>query len=494
MEYLNCLCVTRNVRPMQIKQIPFFAFYLIVILSSHIGFAQQYHAIHGSPYAGVSGAFNNPASIGNSLHRWDFQLFSGQTSVYTNTLLAQSLKNVVTNRNGDYLTNGFQNRNFNTNSDLSLFSAMYRINKKHAVAIAFRGKMYNHVYTNNFNIQDTTTSLRSFFKINRITPFLDSKSIHAGWGEVNFTYAGALVETDNSRLSIGATLQLSKSLMGAYSKMNKARFRENINGTDTSYTSTSGVGEYGYSANYDVIQQFGTTSATVKSFFNEAQSEMGFTVGIEYLNYDNETYLDRRNYAGRIYNYKIGFSIVDIGAQRFNNSEYTGRFSENNNGISDAAIERAFNGVNNTRDLRDSLGVIYDSIQVLPAEFYIGNPTRAILNFDKQINSNFFVNTQMVIHFSNAKNAMKQKSNDYSFITITPRWETLNWGIYLPIQYTRDGQVWAGLALKAGPFIAGIHRLGILKQGGLLNGGMYILLNIHPFRKKEMKSRMDCFD
>ena len=54
--------------------------------------------------------------------------------------------------------------------------------------------------------------------------------------------------------------------------MNKARFRENINGSDTSYTSTSGVGEYGYSSNYDVLQQFGATSASIKSFLNEAKS------------------------------------------------------------------------------------------------------------------------------------------------------------------------------------------------------------------------------
>lgn len=494
MEYLNRLSVIRIVKYMLTKYLLLFSIYFILIHTTQIGFAQQYHAINGSAYSGVAGSFNNPASIGNSLHRWDFQLFSGQTSIYTNTVLAQALRNAVTNRAGDYLTDGFQTRNFNTNSDMSLLSAMYRINKQHAVSIAFRGKMYHHIYTNEFNFQDTSTSLNSFLKTNRTTPFLESKSIHVGWAELNLTYAGAILETDNSRLTAGATLQISKSLIGGFSKMTKARFRENINGTDTNYISTSGIGEYGYSANYDVIQQFGATSATIKSFVNQAKSAIGFSFGLEYVNYDEETYLDKRNYAGRIYNYKIGFSIVDIGAQKFNNSEYTGRFSENNSGISDAAIARAFNGVNNTRDLRDSLGVIYDSIQVLPAQFSIGNPTRAILNFDKQIQPQFFVNAQMVIHLSNAKNAIKQKSNDYSFITITPRWENLNWGIYMPIQYTRDGQVWTGLAFKAGPIIAGIHRLGILKQGSLLNGGGYILLNIHPFRKKEMKTRLDCFD
>jgi hypothetical protein len=62
------------------------------------------------------------------------------------------------------------------------------------------------------------------------------------------------------------------------------------------------------------------------------------------------------------------------------------------------------------------------------------------------------------------------------------------------VQYTRDVQAWVGFTIKAGPFIGGIHRIGIIKQGSLLNGGGYILLNIHPFIKKEMKSRIDCFE
>ncbi|WP_439506166.1 hypothetical protein [Sediminibacterium sp.] len=456
--------------------------------------AQQYHAIHGSSYAGVSGAFNNPASIGNSLHRWDIQLFSGQGTVYTNTILAQALKNAVTNRKGAYLTNGFQARELNSNLDMSLFSAMYRINKKHAIAFAFRGKMYNHVYTNELNFQDSSSTINSFFKTNRTTPFIESKTVNAGWGEFNLTYAGAIAETNNSRLTIGATVQISKSLFGGYANMSKIRFREEINGRDTNYISYSGLAEYGYSRNIDVIQNDGVSLNSVKSFIKQARTAVGLSIGLEYLQYDDENDLDKRNYSGRLYNYKIGFSIVDIGAQKFNNSQYTGKFIGNNRSISEGSIARSFRGVDNSQSLRDSLTVLLDSIQVLPAQFNIGNPTRAIFNFDKQINPNFFVNTQMVVHLTSAKNSANKQTNDYSFITITPRWENLKWGIYMPIQYTRDGQAWMGFAIKAGPFIAGIHRIGIIKQGSLLNGGGYILLNIHPFRKKEMKSRVDCFE
>jgi hypothetical protein len=469
-------------------------FILLIGLANFKGHAQQYHAANGSSYAGVAGAFNNPASIGNSLHRWDLLLFSGQTSIFTNTVFGQALKNAALARDGAYITNGAQSRNFNTNSDMSLLSAMFRINKKHAVAFSIRGKMYNHIYTNEFNFQDSISRINSFFKTNRTTPFLEGKSIHAGWGEWNLTYAGELVQTENSRLTLGATIHFSKSLSGAFTSISKARFRENINGQDTSYTAYSGVGEYGYSANYDVLQQFGATSATIKEFTRQARSTLGLSFGFEYLSYNDEKDLDKRNDGGRLYNYKIGFSVVDIGSQKFNNSEYTGRFSEDNRAINDNEISRVLRGINNTQALRDSMGVLFDSIQVLPPTFSISNPTRAILNIDKQINPQIFVNAQMVIHLSNSKNATKKTLNDYTFITITPRWEKLNWGIYMPIQYTRDGQVWTGLAIKAGPFIGGIHRLGILKQGSLLNGGGYIMLNIHPFRKKVMNRRIDCFD
>ena len=112
-----------------------------------------------------------------------------------------------------------------------------------------------------------------------------------------------------------------------------------------------------------------------------------------------------------------------------NNSPYTGRFIGNNRSISPSNIASAFRGVDNALELRDSLTVLFDSAQAIAAQFNIGNPTRAILNFDNQIKPIFFVNTQMVVHLSNTKNSANKQTNDYSFITITPKWENLNWGI-----------------------------------------------------------------
>lgn len=456
--------------------------------------AQQYQATHGSSYAGVSGIFNNPASIGNSLHRWDVQIFSGQTAFYTNTLYARALNVTNQSANKQYITNGFQDRRLDQNSDLSLLSALYRINKKHAVAIAFRGKFYQHIQTNAFQFEDTVSRLQSFFKINRNTPFLQGRSTHAGWGELNLSYAGAIAETENSRLTFGATVQISKSLGGGYAKMNGALFREDINGMDTSYTAYSGVGEYAYSANIDVLQQFGVTGNSMRDFFKQSRTSLGLSAGMEYIVYNEESYKDNRLSEGRPYSYKIGISLMDLGTQRYINSEYTGRFNRDNDDIPDNRLANILRNVENTQQLKDSMTALFDSIQTLPASFKIANPTRVVINADKWMGGSFYINAQMVLHLNSRKDASKLNTNEFGFISVTPRWETLNWGVFLPMQLTRDGQFWTGIAFKAGPLIAGIHNLGIVKQWALLNGGGYIMLNIHPFRKKVNKTRMDCFE
>src|SRR5579864_7471224 len=48
--------------------------------------AQDYHAIEGSPFAGAMGAANNPASILSTPYPWDITLFSMQVKNSTNAV------------------------------------------------------------------------------------------------------------------------------------------------------------------------------------------------------------------------------------------------------------------------------------------------------------------------------------------------------------------------------------------------------------------------
>jgi hypothetical protein len=82
-----------------------------------------------------------------------------------------------------------------------------------------------------------------------------------------------------------------------------------------------------------------------------------------------------------------------------------------------------------------------------------------------------------------------------NLITLTPRWETRKFGIYLPVQYTSNNRFWIGGAFKAGPLLLGIHNwANIFTSNSMQNGGGYIALIIRSPQNliKKLDKRLDC--
>jgi hypothetical protein len=96
------------------------------------------------------------------------------------------------------------------------------------------------------------------------------------------------------------------------------------------------------------------------------------------------------------------------------------------------------------------------------------------------------------MNFYSTSSFTKFRTRELNLITVTPRWETIGWGAYLPVQYNTQGQVWVGAAVKMGPLVIGMHNLKLLSKDPMLSGGAYLLLSIHPFNKKAVLSKMDC--
>ncbi|TAG10068.1 MAG: hypothetical protein EAZ41_08510 [Sphingobacteriia bacterium] len=456
------------------------------------GNCQQFHALHGSSFAGASSIFNNPASPNNSLHRWDLNIFSFQFANSTNTLYAKNMKFPAIGNATINLTQGAQERNINTNLNLNFLNAMYRINKKQAVAVGLRMRMNNHIQSNAFNLNDSIGRLNAFLSANRNIPQIEGKFTNAGWIEANLNYAQVLFETGNSRLSGGITFQMMKSLSGAFAHINRLTYLESIRPTDSIYSLTGGVGSFAYSANMDTWSSNFNTQGNISNFIKASKTAIGFSAGLEYILYQqNDSYNETEP---KIYNWKLGLSLMDIGSNQYNTSKFTGKFFYNNRIANDRDISNKLSNIKNAKELRDSLSSLLDTIITLPRTFSIGNPARIILNADRYLGNNFFINGQLTIPLSNSYSSTGHSTNELSLISLTPRWETRNWGIFLPIQYNLYGLFWAGFAIKAGPLLAGFHHLGLLKKDPLLNGGGYIMLSIHPFSKKQMKSRLDCFE
>lgn len=454
---------------------------LLLIFPSYLLRAQGYQALHGSAYTGATAAFNNPASPVHSAYKWDLTLFATQVKLSSNT---SYFDRSDPNNIGFVFRNGHFSRFVHNNADASLASFLYRFNTKQAVNISLRARNYSHAKSLPFNYVDSTISnLNSFLIANRNTQFLEGFLTEAGWLQADLTYAQVLTENSESKLSAGITLQIMKNLAGGFAKVSKFSYLENKIGNDTSYTFTNGRGSYGYSANFEEAGSF-------KDFMKQSSTSLGLSIGAEYLIYNSDKTGGLNNNIN--YDWKIGVSILDIGSHGYKASPNSRQLSNPNTAITDAQLDAKLSGVGNIDDLSDSLATMFTSGSEITEKFSISHPTRIVVNIDRNLGSNFFVNGELNLNLHSTSSYNKLRTRELNLLTITPRWETMGFGAYLPIQYNTQGQFWVGAALKLGPLVLGVHNLGWARKKTDISGGGYLLLSIHPFNTKKELSRFDC--
>ena len=471
------------------SRIYLFFFFISISTSTLIVNGQEYHAINGSPYAGAASSFNNPASGVNSIYKWDLNLFSFQTTVAANHLTLLNTK--LTNPSNAILSfdEGSNSHYAHQNLDLNLFSLQYKIDEKRSFSIGLRGRMYNHIKTSAIIGNDTITSNLSFLKANRTTPFIDGYFTHTGWIETNLNYSQVLIESNNQRLTGGITVNLLRGISGAYAKLNKISVSEFVNGVDTGYTLVRGGFNYAYSNNYDNTNT--NSSQLVKDFLKNSLSRIGISLGLEYSIYNND--INERISNNPInYSWKIGLSIMDIGHNTYKPSEYSGNFYSPQTKMTDAIIGNKFITIPSIDAFRDSIKSMFQNYDAITSNYTISTPTRIILNVDKNLGNHFALNTELNMNLFSTANYARLLTRELNLLTVTPRWETIFLGCYMPIQYNTQGNLWVGAAVKIGPLTIGLHDISWTKKINSINGGGYILFSLHPFNTKKVIRRFDC--
>lgn len=454
--------------------------------------AQSYHAINGSPYAGANAMYNNPAATVNSFHKWHVTIFSIQSTISNSTFEVQHASLLNTNSANAVFTNNAGNRILNTNFDVNLLNITYKIDKKNAVGFGIRGRTYNHFNAYPFSFNDTITTTQGFLATNTTTPFLQAYGIHSGWIEFNFNYSKQLIDNDYQKLSAGLTLGYQKSVSGVYGDIEKLSFNKYYNSNTSSYQYilTGGAATAMYSSNYDAFNNAtAITPALLKSFLSNTNSSFVLNAGVEYIIKDPS--LDITPLNATHYDWKFGFSILDVGKNSFNpvNGSFKARIPLTN--INDSTIINQLSNVASLSRARDSLSKSFQTIDSIKSIYSISNPTRIILNADKNLGNHFYINGELSINLfsSNPRGSLALKTNEINLVTITPRWEKRNIGFYLPIQFNNEHQIWVGGAFKLGPLIMGVHSLDFYKWFKMgtqtFNGGFYLMLNVFPFGTKE---------
>lgn len=447
--------------------------------------AQGYQGLHGSPYTGSTAMYNNPAASIGSAYKWDLTLFSAQVKASTQSFFLKNF--TLANNNTAYLTlkDDYSSKFVHATVDASLFNFSYKIDNNKAFSFGIRARTYNHSKTLPFNyIDSSVNNFHSFLVANRNTYQLEGFVTHTGWLESDLNYAQVLAETNTSKLTGGITLQIMKGLSGAFAKVNKFSYQEEKNATDTAYTFTNGTGAFAYSDNYD--------QSNFNDYYKKAKTSLGLSLGIEYLIYQPD--FNKESNHNLNYDWKIGLSIMDIGSNSFIPTTNASKFSTPDPSLTDITLENKLVGAANFIDFSDSLNSIFLNSSSISENYTVSTPTRMVVNIDKNLGNHFFINGELSMNFfsSSGYDYKKLKSRELNLLTITPRWETIGWGAYFPLQYNTQGQLWVGAAVKLGPLVMGVHSLGIFKKDPTINGGAYLMLSLHPFNKRKVLSTLDC--
>lgn len=472
------------------KNLRLFLFIFILYAGFNVVKAQGYQAINGSPYAGAAGIFNNPASSINGITKWDINLLGIHTKISSNAVRFESFALSNYDSSVAYATEGFKRRWTHFITDISLLNIRYVHKKKHAFSVGLRVRTYTHMKTEPLNLLDSITRFQGLLTANARTPFLQGYIIHNGWLEGNINYSTVLKETTTDRISIGATMNIMKSVSGAYLELNRLSFSQNIVGNRINYMLTGGSGEYAYSANYDVFNSNFTLEGTLRQFLlAQAKTNIGLSVGAEWL--IKEPAFEDDIPAALQYTWKFGLSIMDIGGNKYTAGTGSVRFRTPNLSITDSSFFRKINGIRDANSLRDTLTTIFQNTEGINP-YTIRPPARIILNIDKSLGKHFYVNADLNINLYSTFPNENLRTRELNMITVTPRWEKQYLGVYTPLQYNAQGQFWAGIAIKAGPLLAGIHDLRWLGKITGLNGGAYLMLRIQPFARRENGKGIDC--
>jgi hypothetical protein len=459
-------------------------------------YSQNYHAVNGSSFAGSLGVGNNPASIVNTPFAWDVNVFSTQLKYSTNAIKIYNYSLISSPANSEYviMPGEFARRaifNFNTN----ILNARIALNRRKAFAIGANLRGYGQANLNTLNYNDTLETVRDFTKIND-NKSLSGKFTSSAWLELFATYSQTIWDGPASRLNAGITVKVMRGISGAHVQAENLRTEKILLPEGQVYQLVNGSATYGYSSNYDQWKKEKSSSQNLRDFFNYSQSGAAIDIGVEYLikSQSVQSFYDEDDYHD--YEWKIGISLLDLGLNRYRHG-IESRMAVNpqlNN--YDSVLDRKFDGIENVRGFNDTLSTVVTNLNGLSPEFTILNPARLVINVDRNLQENFYINGEVSLNLASllaGKN--KLYVSEMNLIAITPRWEKQSLGFYMPILFNTKNQLWVGGAVKAGPLLFGVHNWGnVFSKKKMQNGGLYLALVIRPkgrIRSSENKG-IDC--
>lgn len=462
-----------NFKHMSKKILPLFILLTFFFSKSD---AQDFLGLSTGNYSGITGVMLQPASIIDSRFKFDINLFSTGVNYSNNYFLLDKDVLLKFNKNkfDDYASFRDQHLSeaslkpgekvfFNINNRTQLpLSFMATTGKKSAIALNmqfrtmiqgrgisqdFANLAYNNFYnppTNNTQVDVSGISINSL-----------------SWAEVGLTYGRVLYSSDKHFLKAAVT---GKYLAGLSSvNLSSGNLKMQVNG-DSTFNFNSPNVTYNHNQNADFNKLFD------KNFSPDA-SAFGLDAGLvyeyrgnidkfKYLKTDDEKSYDALRRDVNKYIFKLGVSLLDVGMFKFDKPANVHSFSAD---INNWDIRNAHYKTLKNFDTALANRVIANPND--PRSYNIYMPTALSAQLDVKFVKGLFLNVRSYWPV-NMGSEPGQRFDKFGYYTITPRFETRHFGIYIPYTVTQRNdftdykQHQLGATLRMGPLFIGSSNLG----------------------------------
>ncbi|MES2649075.1 MAG: DUF5723 family protein [Bacteroidota bacterium] len=467
--------------------------------------AQDFLGLSTGNYAGVSGVMLQPASIVDSRHKFDINLFSTGLTYDNNYLLVSRDVILKFNRKNfdqyqtfksKYLSEAALDENekvyFNVRNRIQLpLSFMTSIGKKSAIALNIQSR--SMLQGRDISTQFAKMAYNAFYY-----PPLNNNEIDASgfslntlnWAEIGLTYGRVLYESDKHFFKAAFT---GKYLAGIASlNMASNNFRFSIN-PDSSVNFTTDNFKYQHNENAD-FKFFD------RNDFTPDANAFGWDAGLVYeyrrniknfkyiRNDDEKSYLENRRDVNK-YILRVGVSLLDAGKFKFDKPANVGSFSGN---VTNWNLPNAnYNGINEFDT------ALANRVSLNPNDsrsYNVQLPTALSVQVDLRFIKGFYLNAMLYQPVSMGNDG-DERFNKYGVYAITPRWESRHVGVYIPYtipqknDFTDYKQNMLGATLRLGPLFIGSSNLGnMLFNKNLRGANVHLGLKIGVTYGKPNKS------
>lgn len=474
--------------------------------------AQYFKGLHASSFGGITNVGYNPA-IANSHFVADINLVGYGMNVNNNYIGVDKFAFLHPNKINSkidsttdfqhaYLKeriNGKQKYAYMGTQIQGPLSFMCSWGKKNENAFAFS---YNFNSVTNVDNMDETFARIAYYGVGFTADSLTSfkgKTLNDAnvsvksmtWVDYGITYSRVVYDKGDHMIKLGATLKLLQGVAGGYMYVKDLNYKWqdydtlSIFQTKVNYRYSEGaVSSKGFAADQipDYLKDLFSFKYALPSFAGD--------LGIIYewrpdQNNEKKKYKyqmdceDHWYYNKDRYKLSAGFSIIDFGAIKFKQGQYSGNFTAD---IQDWYV-KDYNFPDGLQSIDDTINKYFRVTPDNSKTFTMWLPTRFNLFLDYNIYKGLGLNISGDISANMAPN--RNMVHHVTNFSLTPRYDHAWFGAYLPLTYDVLGNFSFGTTLRLGPVIIGTQDiLGFFAKKHVYNSDIHLAVKIPiPYRK-----------